>query len=204
MRKFRKFRNPQEASNFLGNFITVATANLPALTTLVNADIIALTTLKTDIDAAIADAIAKQEAAEAAIAFRNTKLDLLNIGTESRVLKVFSIVGLSTSLQDQLGLPAFDIQPTPVQPITPTGLAVLGFGDGTNKLSWNTAGNAARTNYIIEFRVGPTGPWQFLNTTTRSKYDHTGQTPGVRLEYRVKAKRPAGESNYSNIAVVYG
>ena len=43
-----------------------------------------------------------------------------------------------------------------------------------------------------------------IDVVTSSAYDHTNQTPGVKSQYRIKAKRGDLESGPSNTAVVYG
>jgi len=202
MRKFKKFKNAQEAIDFLTNFIAVANANLATLTTIDAGRITALTTLKTDLQTANNEAIAAEETREAKFTARDTKLDAAFTGALSAVNLILSLTTVPDALFDNLGLPAADVIPSSIPPITPTALAVLGFSDGTNRLTWNTAGNAPKTTYVIESRTGA-GPWTYVDSTTRSKYDHVGQTPGVHIEYRIKAKRPAGESAYTGVVSVY-
>jgi hypothetical protein len=43
-----------------------------------------------------------------------------------------------------------------------------------------------------------------VGTTTKPGFNHTGQTPGVKAMYHVRAQRGDRFSEYSNEAVVYG
>jgi hypothetical protein len=43
-----------------------------------------------------------------------------------------------------------------------------------------------------------------VDAVTATKYEHLGQTPGVRATYRIKARRRAVLSDPSNEAVIYG
>lgn len=198
-----KFRNAQQLSDFLGNFNTVANANLATLTTLSAGDITALTAIKTNLDAAIADRIAKEEAAEAATVVVKSNMDAGNAALDLRLKKVVSVAGLPNALATQLGLHLRDTVPTSVVAVAPTNLTAKGADTGVTQLIWKSGGNASGTTYVIEARPGSTGAFVFVNITTKTRFSHTGQTSGVRMEYRVKARRATNESPFSNTAVVY-
>ena len=90
---------------------------------------------------------------------------------------------------------------------TPSALADLvatGTSDGTNSLKWNRSGNRQGTMFMIEAKIGDAASWTMIDAVTGSNYKHLNQTPGVKAQYRVKAKRGEFESGYSNTAVVYG
>jgi hypothetical protein len=87
---------------------------------------------------------------------------------------------------------------------TVTGLDVTGCDDGVNNLTWNRTGNVSGTNFIIEAKIGSTGNWFFVGSTTKVKFDHTGQVPGQLVWYRITSSR-AGENSVPCPAVaVYG
>ena len=85
----------------------------------------------------------------------------------------------------------------------PTNLVAYGTDIGINLLSWNRNGNKANTTFIIEAKIGAATTWQIVGTATKAEFKHTGQTPGQKVSYRVLARRPAGDSDFSNTAVVY-
>ena len=94
--------------------------------------------------------------------------------------------------------------PLPRQPSAPSDLVATGTSDGTNHLKWKRNGNRQGTIFIIEGKIGAATTWSIVAAVTNSAYRHTNQTPGVKAEYRIKAKRGDLESGPSNTAVVYG
>jgi hypothetical protein len=194
--------NDNDFSNGLGNFLTVAAANLVALG-LTAADITAGNDAKTDIDAKIADATAAKEAAKSSTGAKAVSRKSGDAVLRALIKKVEATPDVPVALILDLGMSVRDSKPTPVHPSTPTALYVIGSDTGVNNLKWNRNGNKSGTMYIIEARVGESAVWQFVNATTRPDYEDAGRTPGQKVAYRVKAKRPAGESQYSNVATVY-
>jgi hypothetical protein len=83
-------------------------------------------------------------------------------------------------------------------------LVATGTSDGTNSLKWNRSGNRQGTTFIIEAKIGDSNVWTMIDAVTNSTYKHKNQTPGVKVQYRVRAKRGDFESGYTNVAVVYG
>ena len=57
--------------------------------------------------------------------------------------------------------------------------------------------------YVIEALLGDTNGFQMVDVVTDTKYIHKGQTPGVMIVYRVRAKRGDNLSIPSNEAAVY-
>ncbi len=88
-------------------------------------------------------------------------------------------------------------------PQVPTDLVANPGSPGVNVLSWKRNGNAPRTIFNIEVRYGATGPWQLIGVTTRTKFQHEGQTPGRFAIYRVTASIRDLQSGYSNEAAIY-
>jgi hypothetical protein len=86
----------------------------------------------------------------------------------------------------------------------PTNLVATGLSNGVNKLRWNANGNTSgRTTYIIQAMYNNSGSWTIVDTTTRLRFNHTSQTPGVAVQYRIIAKRGTQTSEPSNTASVY-
>ena len=92
---------------------------------------------------------------------------------------------------------------TKTAPVRPENLVANGFEDGRNVLKWSRADNKPNALFIVECRMGGATAFSYLATTTETKYEHLGVTPGTRAAYRVKAQRSGGESTYSNEATVY-
>ncbi|CAN5330215.1 hypothetical protein BH10ACI1_BH10ACI1_03380 [soil metagenome] len=107
------------------------------------------------------------------------------------------------SLIEQAGFNVDDGVKTSTAAVSPTDLVATGTSDGTNRLKWSRNGNKQGTLFMIEAKIGDSNTWVLIDTVTNSKYEHKNQTPGVKIQYRVKAKRGESISTASNTAVVY-
>ncbi|MEQ1822150.1 MAG: fibronectin type III domain-containing protein [Fimbriimonadaceae bacterium] len=59
---------------------------------------------------------------------------------------------------------------------------------GAISLRWNRNGNKPGTQFLVEYRLTPTGSWLTAGTTLKSKFTYQSQ-PGKFIEFRVKAVR---------------
>lgn len=110
----------------------------------------------------------------------------------------------SNSLIEQSGFNLDDDIKSSNPPIQPLDLVVTGTSDGTNSLKWSRNGNKQGTLFVIEAKIGDSNDWSMVDVVTNSKYEHKNQTPGVKVNYRIKAKRGDSLSTASNSAMVYG
>ncbi|MCW5947360.1 MAG: fibronectin type III domain-containing protein [Fimbriimonadales bacterium] len=144
------------------------------------------------------------DAAKAATTTKNTKkqsmLDLVRLYANQWQANP----SISNTLKQQLGLPIHDNTPTPRPVFTPTDLYVRTICSGTNWLRWNRNGNFPQTVFEIQYSYDNPNSWEWLDVTTKSEFRHTDQTPGRVVYYRVRAKRPTGISDWSNVGVAYG
>jgi len=115
-----------------------------------------------------------------------------------------SIKGLASNIIEELGLSVNEGNFGNVPPTAPSDLVVTGTSDGTNSLKWKRGGNRQGTTFIIEAKIGNSENWVMIDAVTGASYKHKDQTPGVKIQYRIKAKRGEFESGYTNTAVVYG
>lgn len=115
-----------------------------------------------------------------------------------------SIDGLPPNILEELGLNVNEGNFGNTAPSSPQDLVVTGTSDGTNHLKWNRNNNRHGTLFIIEARIGSSEHWVMVDAVTGSGYDHKDQTPGVKTQYRIKARRGDFVSSYSNWAIVYG
>lgn len=127
----------------------------------------------------------------------NKDVGLLNNGIKS-------IDGVPSSIIEEMGLNVNDSNNGNTTPATPLSLVVTGSSDGVNRLKFNRNNNHQGTVFIIEAKIGDSNSWVMIDAVTGSTYKHKNQIPGVKIQYRVKAKRGELESIYSNTAVVYG
>jgi len=59
------------------------------------------------------------------------------------------------------------------------------------------------TTFRVEMMLSEGKEWIFVGNTTKTKYEHTGQTPGVTIYYRITATRADMESEPSQTVSVY-
>jgi hypothetical protein len=127
----------------------------------------------------------------------NKEISLLNNGFKA-------IDGLPPNLLEELGLSVNEGSSGTTPPSAPADLVVTGTSDGVNSLKWNRSGNRQGTTFLIEAKIGSAENWVIIDAVTGSNHKHKNQTPGVKAQYRVKAKRGELESGFSNTAIVYG
>lgn len=92
-----------------------------------------------------------------------------------------------------------------VTPQTPGELSVKGFSNGVNSLRFAGNNGANSVRYIVEAKIGDSQQYAMVGVSKAQKFKHTGVTPGVFHQYRVRAEATRGRvSDWSNEAVVYG
>jgi len=91
-----------------------------------------------------------------------------------------------------------------VEPERPDALAVEGFSNGVNKLSFNGNNTPNTVTYIIEAKIGDTPGYAIIGASKAQRFKHERVTPGLMYRYRVRAQAARGRvSDWSNEAVVY-
>ncbi len=88
-------------------------------------------------------------------------------------------------------------------PVTPTDLRVQADANGDHRLAWNRLTNKPNTNFMIEAQIGDDPAWRLIGAANAARFTHTGQSPGVRIAYRVAAHRAGRASVPSAAAVLY-
>ncbi len=186
---------------WMDNFVTVA-APTPTDFGTTAAEVTALSAKADDLRTKMALRTTADDAADAAVTAQQTsrqsaepEASRLNI-----VIKANSNIPVENKNKVGIEMPK---PPTKTPPVRPENLVVNGFEDGHNTLKWSRMGNKPSTQFIIEYKLVSDVKFQYLSTTTETKYDHLGTTVGLRCFYRVKAKRAGEESTYSNEAMVY-
>jgi hypothetical protein len=160
-------------------------------------------TSRTAIAAGIADQLEKKAAAKAATtALTQLRKDGDDLG--SRIKAEMRRAGMPPEKFEELGFDADDSTPSPIGVQTPTDLTAQGASNGTNSMKFNRNDNKKGTIFIIEAKIGAATDYVMVGTTTKTSFNHTGQKPGVKAMYRVRAQRGEQFSEYSNEAVVYG
>jgi len=193
---------PIELSVFMTNLNAMAEAKKAELG-ISNALLSNLTEGKTDLDGGIDERQATKEAASAAVTGLKQKYKkaLAAIAALNQTLK--GNKDAPAELIEMMGLDVDDGSLTAIIPVAPADLVVTGSSNGINLLKWKSGGNKQRTTYIIEAKIGAATEYIFVKATSKTRFEHKNQTPGVKVLYRVKAVHGDLESSYSNEAVVY-
>ncbi|MBS1794487.1 MAG: hypothetical protein JSS81_11565 [Acidobacteria bacterium] len=124
-----------------------------------------------------------------------------DVGTFNNAVK--AIKGLPDHILEELGLSPDGPHFGGSGPVQPRELVVTGTVDGTHRLKWRRGDSQFGTVFIIEAKTGDAGVWTMIDAVTNSSYLHRNQRPGVKIQYRVKAKRGDAETGYTNTAGVY-
>ena len=144
----------------------------------------------------------KEESVGQTALVKDSRTDLnKEVGLLNKAIK--SIDGIASSLIEEIGLNVNNSNSSNTTPSAPSDLVVTGTSDGINHLKFNRNGNRQGTTFIIEAKIGDSDQWIMIDAVTGSTYKHKNQTPGVKVQYRVKAKRGELQSGYSNSASVY-
>ena len=200
----KKYYNmtPIELSVFMTHLNAMAEAKKAELG-ISNALLSDLTEGKTDLDVGIDERQATKEAASAAVTGLKQKYKraLAAIAALNQTLK--GNKDAPAELIEMIGFDVEDGSLTAIIPVAPADLVVTGSSNGVNLVKWKSGGNKPRTTYIVEAKIGDAPDYVFVKATTKTRFEHKNQTPGVKVLYRVKAVHGDLESGFSNEAVVY-
>src|SRR5258708_33032067 len=196
---------PQSAEAYaiwLGTYNTVVGANLAGYG-LVVGDLADTIAAKTNIDALIVARDLAREAAKAAPAALSGGLATGKAAGRASIRKINGQAVATPDLIIAAGMKVKDTDPTAINPVAPSDLVVTARADGTHTMQWKANGNKSGTLYLPHVKIGEATTWTMLEPTTKTSFQHTGNTPGVKVTYMVKARRRDITGPESNIAVVY-
>lgn len=185
---------------WIENFATVAAANAVALG-LDTGDTSVMTALSNVFETAYNTSQTSKLTAKSHVAAKDTARANSQGVFQMYAKQINANAGVTNALKASLGITVAPSTSGPV--VVPTELTVIGYETGVNALAWKRNGNAKGTAFIIEVKPVDGGVWTMITTCTNLKFDHTGQTPGVRLAYRVSAKRGSSQSVACAPVVVY-
>ena len=188
---------------WLANFVTVAGANVTALG-LVAADITALSGAQATFGGSLGQMKAMQASAKAATTTKEVSRKAVNNQVRTLVRKIQGTATVTAALKNQLNINPRNTPKTHTPPAQPTYLLASPDTSGVNSLAWDRNGNKPATTFVIEAMLGASTTFEQIGTTTKTRFDHTGQTPGVKATYRVIAERADMSSLPSQSVTVYG
>ena len=184
------------------NFITVVTANMTTIG-LTSADKEALSVAQTAFGAAIGSVETAKGALKAAVQAEKTSTKTLTGLIRGDVRRIQANPAVTPTLKGQLRINPRTTPRNHTAPVTPTGLTVDGYANGVNSLRWNRAGNKPSAVFQIQAKIGTATDFVGVGNATAAKFDHSGQTPGVKIVYRVVATRAGMNSDPSSAVTVY-
>lgn len=189
-----------EYAPWLINFASVATANATLLN-LTSGQTTTLTSFANAFQAAQVDSLAKKAASKGATAIKKG----LRATTEDLYRPTAKLIAanpnIPADLKAELGL---SVEPVVAGPVAPAAnLVAEGLSTGENVLRWKRNGNTSTTIFRIEARFGTSMTWTFVANSSRVRFIHEGQTPGVQVRYRIISQRGMLQGSPSNDAVVY-
>lgn len=199
-----KYMKPTDFAPIFKEMVTIYENNKAELG-IPNDELVDYQTASAALNDSISNYHAKKDAFEAAgAAMRDAHLLAADFADSRNKMikankKISNPIKESLNISTKVGNAAVNLTPN-----EPTDLTVIGFYNGINRLTWKRNGNTQNTPFIIEHRFNETEAWQYLDVITATKYEHIGQTPGVKIYYRIIAKRSKTKSGHSNIAVAYG
>lgn len=187
---------------WMRNFVSVATAN-PANTGLTPAQMTALQNAYDAFSGAFARQRAAKAAAQAATVAKNEAMEAAEALFRQLAQVVQHHPEASNALRIEMGLNVPGTFDAPFEPQAPTSLTASLDAVGRVTLKWDRNGNRPNTTFILEWREGSSGPFNFLTAQTGTKFIDVHRAPGVTVDYRVHATRRGMKSAYSSPATIY-
>lgn len=194
--------NEDELVLWATHFVTVATANSTALV-LTTPQITDFNTKTQALSTARQNVEDKRKAAEASVEDKDIKKRAVVTTARDLNRYIQGQPGVKDNIKTDLGLSVRKPHPKPVKPVTPADLKVVTDWSGFNALKWKSGGNTSGVLYEVQALFGDAAEWTVIATTSVRSFTHHGVTPGMRIEYRVAAKRRTDYSGYTDVAVAY-
>lgn len=161
----------------------------------------ALQTGVTDLTTANAAVQAAKNAYHAAVRDRAAKDVVCTKAAASVATTVYGSAATEAQIS-ALGLSPRAKERTKVTPKTVVDLSAVPAVDGDVTLKWGRNGNATGVVFLVESQSG-TGPWTFVQGTTRCRATLRGYAPGVTANFRVIASKNGVVANPSPVVPVY-
>ena len=188
---------------WLANFNNVASAQMTSLG-LTAADVTALTGTTGNFNYSVAGVKTAKAALKSATQAETAAVKTVSNTVRGVVRRIQANPAVTPAQKASLGVNPRSAVKNHTPPVTPTGLTAEGFSTGVNSLKWNRAGNKANTIFAVEAQIGASADWVEVGSVSATKFDHVGQTPGVKTAYRVLATRAGMKSVASPSVTLYG
>ncbi|MCE9558662.1 MAG: hypothetical protein K8R88_06895 [Armatimonadetes bacterium] len=117
--------------------------------------------------------------------------------------KVQANPSVTDALKLDAGFSVPDTSPTAVIAVGVATLNVNGYETGENKLKWSRSGNAPSVKFAVFASHDSGANWSQIAAITKTRFTHTGQTPGDAVWYKVVAYSANNTAPASPISVAY-
>jgi len=176
-----------ELNTALANFNTVCAANA-ALLALAPGDLTAIAAAATGFNTTYNAATAAKAAAKNSVEAKDIQKKTSKTAV-SKYAKLFRAnLAVPDNLLDSLMLPHHKTPGSKTPPTQPLDLVGSADGNGLVNLKWKRNGNTQGTQFLLEVRTDPAGPWSISGSTTQTKFGYQA-VPGVYIAFRVTATR---------------
>jgi hypothetical protein len=146
---------------------------------------------------------AAKAAALTAVANKDEARDALEALVRPMVRQIQERPAVTDEARLAAGIPIRDTVRTSSAPIAPLGLVATLASPRSANLAWNSNGNASGVDYVIEKRVNNAGEWMLVDVVRGTRKLVSGLTAGVRVDFRIRARRGSQTSDPSNTASIY-
>ncbi len=176
-----------DLNSALANFNTVCAANSAALG-LNPGNLTEIAGASTGFTTTLNAAIASKATANANVEAKNLqkKASKAIISKWAKTFRANTTV--PDSLLDQLMVPHHKTPGSKTPPTQPLDLVGSADGNGLVLLKWKRNGNRSGTQFLVETRTDPAGPWTISGGTTTLKFTYQA-VPGSYIAFRVTASR---------------
>jgi hypothetical protein len=151
--------------------------------------------------------LAAADAAKGAFSVAVAEKDAARVAYEALVRPLVRLIQETPTVTDEArtnaGLPIRDTVRTSSAPIAPAQLVATLPSPTSAALAWNSNGNASGVQYVVEKRVNNLGDWLTVDVVTSTRHLVQGLAAGIRVDFRVRARRRTATSDPSNTAAVY-
>lgn len=152
----------------------------------------------------IASVDAMKKALKGKVGQKKQTIRAAETSTREIVNQIQANLNVSVNLKDQLGINPHDTPHTNTPPAPPTDLKVFPDINGTNTLKWQRGDNKTGTRFVIEAMLGGSNTYTYIASTSKTRFEHTGQALGVLVWYRVRAERSDMASDWCTPEAAYG
>ena len=195
-------RKDFDFQKWLDNFLVVANANLAVLG-MNQEDLDSLNSSHRNLATTLVEVDQTRTAYLQATQQKEQFRNVANSEARSIVRRIQASPNVPATLKAEMNVTVREARLPQPPPTAPTRLVAVGFDNGQHDLRWQRGENTLVTQYVIEAKTQDSRQWSKVDVVTATKYQHAGQPPGVKITYRIIARRSGKLSPPSNEFTLY-